>query len=314
MPAYNAAPYLEEALQSMLRQTYKNWELLVCDDCSADESRALLDAYAAKDARIIPQHNAQNMGYQASCNKLFALCKGDFITFLDADDFCPAERLSLQLKAFEERPSLGMVGTAYHIVDMSGRLIDEVVKPCSREEIRAELPKNSPFCGATLMIRREVYEKIGGYRPFFKDYAYQDYDWAYCIADEFESINLPQPLYSYRQNPLSNSKKVSARRFVSDKIVQYLGKQRAERGADDLQRGDLEALNLYIKGLLAPFEADPALIYRKYAEGFMYNRLYRRAIATAWQAVRAAPSKLVNYRTWLYCVRVGLWRSLFGGK
>jgi glycosyltransferase involved in cell wall biosynthesis len=310
MPAYNAAAYIDQAVQSLINQTYTHWELLIADDGSSDTTRQKIAAYKG-DARIRILPNDKNMGYLSTCNRLFSLSQGDYLTFLDADDYCPPERLALQLAAFEANPNLGMVGTAYDICDMSGKLIDTVVKPLDYAEIRAKLPTQSTFCGATIMISREVYTKIGGYRVFFNDYAYQDYDWAYCIADEFESINLPQSLYTYRQAPNSNSKKISARRYVSAQIVQYLGKQRAERGQDDIQLAQLDPLNAFIESLLAPFSADPSLIYRKYAESFMYNRLYRTAIATSWQAIRHAPTKFINYRTWLYCLRVSLWRTIF---
>lgn len=311
MPAYNAADYIDEAIQSILNQTYTHWELLIADDGSQDQTRAKIAAYA-DEARIRILPNDKNIGYQATCNRLFALCEGEYLTFLDADDFCPPQRLELQFAAFAANPNLGMVGTAYDIVDMSGRLIDTVHKPLTYKEICEALSHKSAFCGATIMISRAVYEAVGGYREFFKNYAYQDYDWSYCIADKFESINLADSLYSYRQSPNSNSKKISAKRFISDKIVQYLGKQRAERGQDDLERGDVAALEAYVAQLLAPFEAEPALIYRRYAENFMYNRLYKAALAAAWQAIRKGPTSLVNYRTWLYCLRVGLWRTLRG--
>lgn len=309
MPAYNAADYIQQAIQSIVNQTHTNWELLIADDGSRDDTRQKIETYAT-DSRIRILPNEKNMGYLLTCNRLFSLCKGDYLTFLDADDYCPPERLALQLAAFEANPNLGMVGTAYDICDMSGKLIDTIVKPLTYAEISAKLPIQSTFCGATLMISRAVYAQIGGYRLFFNDYAYQDYDWAYCIADKFESINLPQSLYTYRQAPNSNSKKISARRYVSAQIVQYLGKQRAERGQDDIQLNQIDQLNAFIQNLLVPFDADPSLIYRKYAETFMYNRLYRAAISSSWQAIRKAPTKFINYRTWLYCLRVSLWRTI----
>ncbi len=306
MPAYNAAAYIDEAVESMLAQTYQNWELLIADDASTDNTKAVLGKY--QDPRILFFHNGKNLGYQSTCNKLFALCKGDFITFLDADDYCPANRLSLLLAPFAQNPNLGMVGSAYHIVDNDKNLIDTVYKPLTYAEIREHLPKESAFCGATIMFSRRVYETVGGYRDFFKNYAYQDYDWSYCIADKFESINLAEPLYSYRQSPESNSKKISAQRFVSDKIVQYLGNQRATQGKDDIETQNLTALNAFVQKLLAPFEADTSLIYRQYAAVFMYNKLYKKAKNAAWQAIKLNPTQLINYRTWFYCFRKSLFK------
>ena len=301
MPAYNAAAYIDEAIASVLAQTHQNWELLIADDASTDQTRTILQQY--KDPRILFFHNDKNLGYQATCNKLFALSTGDFISFLDADDYCEKERFALLLAAFVTNPNLGMVGSAYHIVANDKRLIDTVYKPLSYAEVKLKLPKESAFCGATIMFSRLVYETVGGYRDFFKNYAYQDYDWSYCIADKFESINLPQPLYSYRQSPESNSKKISAPRFVSDKIVQYLGYQRLTEGKDDIETGDFEQLHNFVRQLLAPFKADTSLIYREYAAVFMYNKLYKKAKNAAWQAIKLNPTHFINYRTWAYCFR-----------
>lgn len=302
MPAYNVEAYVAEAIESILAQTYTRWELWIVDDASTDLTRDIIARY--NDSRIHTAHNISNLGYITTYNKLLTLCKGDYITFLDADDYCPAHRLEAQLNAFRTNPNLGMVGTAYDIVTFGKEHIQTIIKPLTHKEILQTIEHDSPFCGATLMVTRQVYDEVGGYRDFFKQgYAYQDYDRAYRVVDKFECANLPESLYSYRQNPTSNSKKISTKRFISNKIVQYLGKQRREQGSDDLQRGDEAALQTYIQTLLRPFEDDPSLIYRKYAENFMYQKLYPQAIAASWEAIKQAPARLVNYRTWFYCIR-----------
>lgn len=302
MPAYNAAPYIAEAIESIINQSYTNWELLIGDDCSTDNTKTVIQPYLS-DERIKLFENEQNSSSPVTCNKLFRASKGEFITLLDADDMAAPERLQLQLNAFINNPTVGLVGTAYNIVDLQGNLIERVQKPLSNSEIRANITHKNTFCGATIMIRRKVYETVGGYREFFKNYSYQDYDWAYLISDHFECMNLPDYLYFYRQVPTSYSKKIIPKYYISDKLVQHLGKQRAERGEDDLQRGDYDSINKFIENLLVPFNQDPSLIYRKYAESFMYNRLHKAAINSAWQGLKKSPSKLVNYRTLFYCLR-----------
>lgn len=304
MPAYNAADYIRQAIDSILAQTYTNWELLIADDASKDDTRKIADSYT--DPRIKTFHNEQNKGYQTTCNALFALAKGDYITFQDADDYSTSSRIELLLNAFAAHPKLGMVGSAYNIISESDEPIETIIKPCSYEEIRAVITDKSPFCGATVMITRAVYEKVGLYRPFFEGKSHQDYDWAYRIADLYESINLPDVLYYYRQSSGGNSKRINASRYIGFELAKYLGKQRAESGADDLMRGKEATLQKYVdEVLLAPYTADPALIYRIYASSFMYNKLYRQARNAAWQAFLIRPFHLVNFRTWFYCLRHG---------
>lgn len=303
MPAYNAADYINQAIDSILAQTYENWELLVADDGSKDNTKQLVAAY--KDSRIKVFHNEKNLGYQSTCNRLFSLCNGDFLTFQDADDYSAPRRLELLLNTFLSNPAIGMVGSAYDIVSYRNEHIETILKPLSNSDIRKVISHQSPFCGATIMVKKEVYDKVGLYRPFFEGKSHQDYDWAYRVSDLYQSCNLSQVLYFYRQNPGGNSKKIKAERYIGFELAKYLGKQRSEnKGYDDLMLDKEEDLQQYVdEVLLAPYKKDPALIYRTYAASFMYNKMYREAREAAWQAFRIRPMNHVNFRTWFYCYR-----------
>ncbi len=305
MPAYNAAAYIRQAIDSIINQTYSNWELLIADDASNDETKAIIDSYT--DPRIKTYHNTVNKGYQSTCNKLFALAKGDFITFQDSDDYSVENRIELLINAFVQNPKLGMVGSAYEVVSDQGEFIQTIEKPCTHTEIRAVIQQTSPFCGATLMVTRAVYEEIGLYRPFFEGRSHQDYDWAYRVADKYETMNLKDVLYYYRQSPEGNSKIVSLKRYTGFELAKYLGRQRAETGKDDLMRGEPQKVETYIEEyIVAPFKNDPSLIYRIYATKYMYNRLYKKAKQVAWQAFLKRPFHFINFRTWFYCWRHSL--------
>ncbi|RAW02655.1 glycosyltransferase family 2 protein [Pseudochryseolinea flava] len=308
MPAYNAEKYIAEAIRSVLGQTYPHFELLVCDDGSRDNTLAIAKNFA--DPRITVLSNNHNLGYLKTCNKLFALCRGEYITFQDADDYADPERLIKQRHAFDEDPTLGMVGTWANIVDLTGNFIDADERKTSYEEILQMLPTASQFNGATIMIRASVYQDIGGYREFFNDYAYQDYDWAYRIAEKYKSINIPHRLYYYRQSESGNSKKISIKRSISGALVQHLAKQRRENGKDDIQSGNLKALNQFLDGLSQPYADDPARLYREYASHYMYGRLYRQAIGASVTAIRLRPMQFVNWRTLQYCIRKYLLSSI----
>ncbi|MEL6534237.1 MAG: glycosyltransferase [Bacteroidota bacterium] len=301
MPAYNASAFIVQAIDSVIGQTYSHWELLIADDGSQDDTKAIIDRY--EDPRIKTFHNEANQGYPATCNKLLALAKGDYITFQDADDYATSDRLELLLKAFEKQPTLGMVGSAIQIVTETGEVLRTDTKPESYEEIQAVVEESNPFCGAALMVTRQVYDDIGGYRPYFLSLRYQDFDWSSRIMEKYPAINLPQPLYFYRQNAGSNSKKINPKSGIALKLVRHLMAQRKATGADDLMRGKQEAVDEQMAEWLRPYEQDPALVYREAAAMFMYNKMYAQAISASWQATQIRPLQLVNARTWAYCVR-----------
>lgn len=304
MPAYNAAPYIAEAIESIIAQSYQDWELLVCDDGSSDQTPMIVERY--KDPRIKLLRNERNIGYLRTCNRLFIIAKGDFVTFQDADDFCTPDRIEKLVSAFAANPSAGMIGSASTIVGVDGSVISVDVRPTDRQAILDGLLHGSQFNGATVMVRREVLDVVGGYREYFNEFAYQDYDWTCRIAEKYHSFNIPDVLYAYRQQPSSNSKKVSVKRAISKDLVMWLAKDRRINGSDCLDRGEVDEVNRFVALKCRPYDDDLSLVFREYAATFMYSRLYKRAVGASVAAIRANPGKFVNYRTLFYCVRKSL--------
>ncbi len=301
MPAYNAGKYIKEAIDSILKQTYRNWELLICNDHSTDNTSQIINQY--NDPRIRKFKNEKNLGYLRTCNFLFAQCTGSFITFQDADDYSSHDRLKRLIDAFNHSPDAAMIGSYAKIVDESGSFIRNDERELNYNSILQNLPIKSQFNGATVMFKSKVLNKIGGYREYFNEFAYQDYDWTYRIAEKFVSINIPEYLYSYRQQPNSNSKKISSKRAISHQLVLWLAQDRAKNQNDSLERGEINIVNQFIEHSLLPFRNDPSLIYREYASSFMYSKLYKQAIGASVLAIKSRPLKLINYRTLFYCLR-----------
>src|SRR5690554_4544687 len=88
MPAFNAGKFIDSAINSILGQTYSEWELLVCDDCSTDNTLDRIEYYAAIDSRIKVHRNSHRLGYLKTCNRLYGLVRGEYLAFQDADDEC----------------------------------------------------------------------------------------------------------------------------------------------------------------------------------------------------------------------------------
>lgn len=302
IPAYNAEKYIEESIQSILNQTYTNWELLIADDKSTDNTKKIIDNY--NDKRIKKFHNERNLGAFQTMNKLLALSTGDYITFQGADDTSSPTRIESQIKAFSEDEELGIVGTWGDIVSENGKWTDDIRRPVSNEEIKANNPISNTFLSATAMIRKDIYEKVGGFRPYLYGFGSQDYDWTSIISEQYKSKNIAQPLYQYRQVTTSISKNISSKRQVSQELVHFLMKRRKENnGLDYLHTGETDIVNAYLEKLLQPYNKDKTLIYREYASRYMYAGLKRNAIKISWKASLLEPYKLINWRTLLYCLR-----------
>ena len=153
MPVYNAAPYIEQAIGSIVSQTHENWRLLIQDDGSTDDSLSLARACASRDSRIeILPPFATNRGVGAAANALLGAVRGDFVTWQDADDYSDPRRLAMQVDFLNSHPAFGAVGTGVQIVSVTGHpLIQETYPqdPCVHK-------KDPSLCCSSVMSRRDA--------------------------------------------------------------------------------------------------------------------------------------------------------------
>jgi glycosyltransferase involved in cell wall biosynthesis len=205
MPVYNAEAFLQESVGSILSQTFTEFELLICDDGSTDNSYAVLSNI--KDPRIRLFRNEQNLGNLKTCNFLISQAQGRYITLQDADDYSRADRLALQMELIRSQ-NLDMVGSYIDLVNLDGSVVRTLTYPLIDEEIRANLEKESvpPFCWATILFKREIYEQIDFFDERFNRINAADYDWIYRASEQSKMGNIDSPLYSYRLNPQGISK------------------------------------------------------------------------------------------------------------
>src|SRR3989338_10709157 len=129
MSVYNGMPYLPEAVKSILNQTYKNFEFIIIDDASTDQSTKYLRFL--KDKRIKLIKNSKNLGLAASLNKALKFAKGEYIARMDADDISLPKRFEKQVKFFKKHPSVDICGTWVNLIDDVGKIIGEKKYPIS---------------------------------------------------------------------------------------------------------------------------------------------------------------------------------------
>ena len=212
MPAFNAEAYIKEAIQSILDQTYPNFELLICDDGSSDKTVEVVDSF--NDDRIKLFINNKNLGNLKTTNFLFSKCKGDFITIQDADDYSQLNRFELLLKAFNEDKELGMVGSNYLAISFDGEGLFSGNLPLTNEEVTSVLKKEViPMLYASVMVKKAVFDTVKPFPVFFNRKGYADFDWMARIQEKTRVKNLKEILYVYRRHPFSFTSKKSNVKF-----------------------------------------------------------------------------------------------------
>ena len=199
MPVYNAEPYVAEAVESILAQTYRNFEFIIIDDGSTDRSLAILKRYAAQDTRI-RLSSSPNAGYLVRLNEMLDEARGDLIARMDADDVAMPERFIRQIDFLDAHPEVVAVGSRVLAIDSDGDPIAEFCTAQDHEEIdRAHLDVQGGFINHPVaMIRTAAIRKIGGYRADY--WPGEDVDLWLRLAEIGRLANLPERLLKFRRH------------------------------------------------------------------------------------------------------------------
>jgi|WetSurMetagenome_2_1015567.scaffolds.fasta_scaffold01836_13 glycosyltransferase involved in cell wall biosynthesis len=196
LPVYNSEKYVAIAIESILQQTLKDFEFIIIDDHSSDNSWEIVKKYAKKDKRIIALRNKHNLKGCNTLNKGHALAKGKYIASIDHDDWSYPDRLEKQFNFMELHPKIGIVGGIMEIINEAGKVVGKRKYHLSDGEIRKNIFRYSPFSHPLIMIRKSILDKIGGYN---QDYVpADDYELYFRIGKESMFANLPEVLLQYR--------------------------------------------------------------------------------------------------------------------
>jgi len=195
MATYNAAAYLPQAVESVLNQTMSDFEFIIVDDGSTDSSMSILDHY--HDNRLVFLRNPRNLGQTVSLNRaLREAVAGEFVARVDADDIAEPDMLNLMTGHLDAHPEVGVVGSAKLFVNGEGTLIRTWMPPLDNAAIQRTLLVWSCIPHGGAMFRTVALVEAGGYSQELR-YA-QDYDLALRVTEQWDAVNLPQPLYRYR--------------------------------------------------------------------------------------------------------------------
>jgi len=233
MSVCNGQKYLRESIDSILNQTYKNFEFIIINDGSEDNSLDMLLEYQTSDNRVLIV-NQNNIGLTRSLNRGIKLAVCEYITRQDADDLSLPTRLEKQLNYMENHPKVAVIGCCGDVFNVNGVLRTGRDPKYSRKGIKRHLASKNLFMHGSAMMRKSSLAKVGFYREFFRHS--QDYDLWLRLSQHFDIDILPEHLYQYRVT----AEAISVSQFPVQKqyadIAGQLHKERLATGKDSYNK------------------------------------------------------------------------------
>jgi len=195
MTVYNGGEYLKESVRSVISQTFRDFEFLIVNDCSTDDSVKTIESF--NDERIIVHNNENNMGQTKSLNVGLKLARGKYVARMDADDMAFPMWLEILTEYFRNYPDYAAIGSAAIVIDENGKKKEICRLPASSHEIIFRIFFAPPMNHVSVLLNKEIIMKNGGYDENFK--ITQDYElWSSLIRNGYKLLNIPDILVAYR--------------------------------------------------------------------------------------------------------------------
>lgn len=206
MGIYNCADTLGEAIDSILNQTFTDWEFIICDDGSQDRTYDIAMGYAQQyPDKFLLLKNEQNMGLNATLNRCLRHATGKYIARMDGDDTCDPTRFAVELEVLENEPDIAIVSMDMAYFDERG-VWGHMIHPLRPEN--RDFLYGTPFCHAPCMVRREAYEAVGGYSEGPRFQRVEDYHlWLKMYKAGYKGRNLRVALYNMRDDRNANNRR-----------------------------------------------------------------------------------------------------------
>lgn len=206
MGIYNCESTLEECLNSIINQTYTNWEVIMCDDCSKDNTYLIAKRYEEKfKGKIKVIRNKKNIKLAATLNKCLQYSTGDYIARVDSDDICMENRFERQVGFLEENKEYDLVGSQMLVFSD-----DKILGKKSIPEYPNKYTQrySNPFAHPTVLVRKKVFDRLGGYSTSERNKRCEDVElWFRFYENNFKGYNIQEALYMYREDAKSLKKR-----------------------------------------------------------------------------------------------------------
>jgi len=221
MPVYNGSRYLQEALESVLNQTYYNFEFIIINDGSIDDTAKILEKYKRKDPRIKIITNTKNIGIAKSLNIGIKISSGKYIARIDSDDIWDSSKLEIQIHYMESYKDIGLLGTSVFPINNNGNIIKKRRifnngKMLNTSKIKFLMLFRNPYCHSSIIFKSSLIPKVGLYN---EDYLFsQDYEYWFRVVSISDSLILKNKLVYFRiHNNMTSIKANSSQLYYSYK-------------------------------------------------------------------------------------------------
>ena len=240
LTSYNCAPYIGQAIESVLGQTFGDFELLISDDGSTDGSPELIADYARKDARIVAFFQPQNLGLVRNYNFLFGKAKGSLIVIQDADDWSDQHRFEKQVSAMAN-PDFVLCATGHIFHYPSGKTVSTNQPSQVIDGLKTEFPS----IPASTMFRAEMLRQYQGWQEYFAGGTPMDRYFLMDLLDGRQGFHIADALYHARIRSGSNCRVWNERMMTSYQLYLELAEQRRKTGTDWLREGKLTEMKRF---------------------------------------------------------------------
>lgn len=214
--AYNCEQVIGEAIESILNQSFKDWEVIICDDASTDNTAGVIEEYTRRDSRIKVLRNHENMKAAYTRNRCIEVANGEYIAIEDADDWSIPDRLEKQVKYLDENIHIDFVGTGDISFDENGVLSKKLEKELPN---RKDFLWSFPFSHPSMMFRKTVLQEVGGYRVSHETVRGQDADMVMRMyAKGFNGANIQEYLHNYREDKAAFKRRTLKYRLTAAKV------------------------------------------------------------------------------------------------
>lgn len=218
LPVYNAEKYISKSIESILRQTFEDFELIIINDGSKDNSLNIINKFTDRRILLVDQ---ENRGLAKTLNIGLDIAKGEYIARMDADDIALPNRFEEQMNYLTKYPEVGLLGSAIELIDENDKHISYHAPYIGHDILlRCMQNKGNPFKHPTVIFKREIAIKLGGFNENIGKY-FEDYFLWYHMASKVKVDNLPKVLLKYRITPgsiMTNMKDAALDQFVLDVI------------------------------------------------------------------------------------------------
>lgn len=241
MCVYNAEKYLADSIESILNQSFENFEFIIVEDNSKDNSKKIIKRFLISEKRIKLISNKNNLGAAKSRNRALQIARGKYIAIMDADDISLKDRLKIEWDYLEKHPEIFMIGGGVILIDEKGNKLKEAINHLNEKEIRKTLSSKNCFYHPSVMFRKD--KKIK-YRD--KIYYCEDYDLYLTMLTHNKRITIiPDILIKYRINSGSISLSKKAKQMLFSKQVRQFYLDRIKYGKDNYSEFDAEKILSY---------------------------------------------------------------------